>query len=267
MLRNRFTRYSLTLLRWLIFAYLAWVIALYILQRDFIYHPMKDDISTEETPYTLTRDDGITLRGWVINPGRDKAILYFGGNAERLSYTINVAKKQFGDYAVYLVHYRGFGDSDGEPTEQALLTDSLALYDDIKPDYKHISVIGRSLGSAIASYVASQREVDKVVLITPFDSIEHIAEQSYPGVPISLLLEDKFESWKFAQHIKAHTLVLIADHDRIVPRQFTDNLLRYFKKGLVTTQQLEGTGHVTISHHPEYYPLIARFLSAAPSFQ
>ncbi len=257
---DRIRRIGVTLLRWLVIAYITYIAVLYFLQRDFIYYPMKDDISSNETAYTLTRDDGVTLRGWIINPGRDKAILYFGGNAERLSYTIDVAKKRFSDYAVYLVHYRGFGDSEGEPTEQNLLSDALALYDDIKPHHKHITAIGRSLGTAIASYVASQREVDKVVLITPFDSIEHIAERSYPGVPVSLLLKDKFESWKFAQHIKARTLVLIAEHDRIVPRQFTDNLLRYFKQGLVTAQKLEGTGHVTISHHPEYYPQIARFL-------
>ncbi len=257
---DRIRRIGLTLLRWLVIAYVTYIAALYFLQRDFIYHPMKDDISSNETVYTLKRDDGVTLRGWVINPGRDKAILYFGGNAERLSYTIDVAKKLFSDYTVYLVHYRGFGDSEGEPTEQNLLADALALYDDIKPHHKSITVIGRSLGSAVANYVASQREVDKVVLITPFDSIEHIAEQNYPGVPVSLLLKDKFESWKFAQHIKARTLVLIADHDRIVPRRFTDNLLRYFKKGLVTAQKLDGTGHVTISHHPEYYLQIARFL-------
>jgi len=262
MLPEHARRFGFALLRVLLLAYLAYVGMLYWMQREFIYYPMPDISGNGEPAYSLQREDGVTLRGWVINPGREQAILYFGGNAERLSYTIDVAKTRFSDYSVYLVHYRGYGDSEGEPGEQALLADALAVYDDIRPDHRRIAVIGRSLGSAIASHVASQREVDRVVLITPFDSIEHIAKANYPGVPISLLLKDKYESWKFVQHIRAPTLVLIAEHDRIVPRRFTDNLLRYFRGGRVTAQKLEGTDHVSISHHPEYYPRIARFLDA-----
>lgn len=240
-------------------AYLSWVGMLYFMQRDLIYYPMADPAPEAAPAYRLQRGD-VTLRGWVVNPGKRDAIVYFGGNAERLSLTIAVARRHFADTSVYLLHYRGYGNSDGEPSEQALLGDALALYDDVAGQHRQIHVIGRSLGSAVASHVASLRPVASVVLITPFDSIEQLASDRYPWVPVSLLLKDKFESWRFAQAISADTLVLSAEHDTIVPRQNTDNLLRHFSHATVTRIELPDTGHVSISHHPDYYPAIVRFI-------
>ncbi len=247
-------------LRVLGIAWFAYIAMLYFMQRDFIYYPMRDQADTDAQDYTLTTSPGISLRGWVVNPGQERGILYFGGNAERLSHTIPIARQHFPDYSVYLVHYRGYGDSDGEPTEDALLNDALALHDDLRLRHPRISIIGRSLGSAVATFVASQREVEAVVLITPFDSILRLAEERYPAVPVKLLLKDKFESWKFARHIDAPTLMLVAEQDSIVPRRHSDNLLRHFKPGVAKVIELPGTSHVSISHHPGYYPLITDFL-------
>jgi len=248
------------LLRGLLIAYLAYLGALYFMQRDFIYYPMPDEADTTAQAYALQAAPGITLRGWVVNPGRDHALLYFGGNAERVSHSIGVAEKHFAEHSVYLVHYRGYGDSDGEPGEAALLGDALALYDDLARRHERISVIGRSLGSAMAVHVAARRPVASSVLITPFDSIQHIAAEHYPLVPVSWLLKDKFESWKSAAAIDSKVLVLIAENDFVVPRQHTDNLLRHFKPGVARAIELPGTDHISISHHPDYYPQIAAFV-------
>ncbi len=250
-----------TLLKWLIIAYLTYIAALFLFQRSFLYYQVEDNTSHNEQTYEYD-NDGVVLRGWVLHPGKDNAIIYYGGNAERVSGRIDKFNAAFKDHSVYLIYYRGYGHSDGEPTEQALYDDALAIFDDIKQRHKQIAVIGRSLGTGIATYVASQREVSHTVLVTPYDSIENIAIDRYIGVPVNLLLKDKFESWKRAKDITSNTLALIAEKDYVVPRRFTDNLIQHFDTGKVISRVLAGTDHYNISHHPEYHSLIAAFLAA-----
>lgn len=249
-----------TVLRWMAIAYCTYLLVLFIFQRHFLYYQVDDNAETDTPGYELLIND-VHLRGWVVNPGMANAIIYYGGNAEQLSHTIDVAKTLFSNYSVYLVHYRGYGKSEGQPTEQNLYSDALAVYDDIHTQHNTIAVIGRSLGTGVATYVANERPVSHIVLITPFDSIENIAKARYLGVPVSVLLKDKFESWKRVTTLTAKTLVLVAQDDYVVPRRFTDNLLSYFKAGKVESHVLTGTNHYNISHHPQYYPLINDFLA------
>ena len=250
-----------TTILWIAIVYFVYVLLLFLLQRNFLYFQVSDDATTHAPAYEL-KTESVTLRGWVINPGKNNAILYYGGNAERLSYTIDVADTLFDGFSVYLVHYRGYGQSEGTPSEQTLYADALAVYDDIKHRHQNIAVIGRSLGSSIATHVGSQREVSHVVLITPFDSIENIAKDRYIGVPISLLLKDKHESWKRVNALTSKTLVIVAENDSVVPRRFSDALLNHFRSDQVSSHILAETSHNTVSSHPQYYPLIHDFLSA-----
>ena len=87
------------------------------------------------------------------------AIIYFGGNAESMAQSSDEIARQFPAFTVYLMDYRGYGRSTGEPSEEGLYSDALKLYDTMKSKYESISIGGRSLGSGIAVYVASQRKV------------------------------------------------------------------------------------------------------------
>ena len=162
----------------------------------------------------------------------------------------------FPDHAIYLLHYRGYGGSSGGPSEQALFSDALALFDEAHSKHPNIEVIGRSLGSGVAVYVASLRPAARLVLVTPFDSMQEIAALQYPYVPVRWLLLDKFESWRYAPQITAPTLILAAEHDEIVPRANTELLQSRFKSGLTSIHVLPGTGHNTISNSREYMPLL-----------
>ena len=90
--------------------------------------------------------------------------------------------------------YRGYGFSTGVSTEATLYRDALKLYDSVKSKHTRISLGGRSLGTAVATYVAAYREVSKLALITPFDSIVNVAQGKYPVYPVHLLLHDTFDS-------------------------------------------------------------------------
>lgn len=101
---------------------------LFFKQRQLIYYPGATQVSAQETDYSLARG-GLTLRGWRLNPGKSKAVVYFGGNAERLETSREQFARLFPDRTVYLVSYRGYGASEGRPDQAALFGDALALYD------------------------------------------------------------------------------------------------------------------------------------------
>jgi pimeloyl-ACP methyl ester carboxylesterase len=162
----------------------------------------------------------------------------------------------FPDRAIYLLNYRGYGGSSGKPSESSLFEDGLALYDEAHAKHSEVEVIGRSLGSGIAAYVASCRPVARLVLVTPFNSVQELAASQFPWIPVRWLLLDKYESWRFAPRVIAPTLIIAAEHDEVVPRASTEALRLHFRPGLASMVVLPGTGHNTISYSRDYLPLI-----------
>ena len=184
------------------------------------------------------------------------AVLYFGGNAEDVSWSLDDLEGAYPSHDLYLMHYRGYGGSTGRPTEAALFADSLALFDHVSADHSRIAVVGRSLGSGVAAYLASRRPVSRLVLVTPFDSVLEIAARSFWFVPVRWLLRDRFESTKYAPAITAPTTIIVAEHDVEVPRRHAEALFRRFRPGVATLHVIAGTGHNTINGSPDYAPLL-----------
>ncbi len=251
-------------LKWIaattVLIYLVFIIALYFMQRQLLYFPRNASQYEAEHNYEL-QHDGVTLRGWEVNPGRESAIIYYGGNAERIDYYIDSFKLLFPAHTIYFVNYRGYGKSEGTPSEKALYADALAVFDNIKDQHKNISLIGKSLGSGIASYVAANRPVENIVLVTPYDSIVNVAKVHYPLFPVSLIMIDRYESWKHAPHVTARTLIISAQHDQIIPAESTKMLASYFDPGQLTQTQIENTDHNSISGEPVYYQVLADFFT------
>lgn len=239
--------------------YAAIAAFLYVKQRDLIYYPQPAATNIVESKYSLI-NGGIALKGWVLNTGKRAAILYFGGNAERVEANIPVFKQIFKGHTVYLVAYRGYGESEGAPSEAALFSDAEAIYDDIKKKHESISIIGRSLSSGIATYLSSMRDVDKLVLITPYDSIENVAQAAYPIFPISVLLKDKYRSVNYAVGVKSKTLILVAERDEVISRKSSDNLAKGFNPEKLKVRIIGGATHRSISTSNEYLYTLLEFL-------
>lgn len=185
-----------------------------------------------------------------------RALIYFGGNAEDVGFNMQPFSAGIPDRALYLLNYRGYGGSSGKPSQRALFGDALALFDEVHRKYPDVEVVGRSLGSGIAVYLASVRPVSRLVLVTPFNSIQEIAASLYPYFPIRWLLLDKYESWRFAPRVNAPTLLIAAEHDEVIPRASTERLLSHFASGVASLVVLDGTSHNTIDDSPEYLPLL-----------
>jgi len=160
--------------RILVGVYVGLCLLLFLGQRSMIYIPQPRGYRVGITLVTLHPDGQSVLVSTRPHDG-DEALIYFGGNAEDVSYHMPEFSEAFPNAAIYLLHYRGYGGSSGAPTEKSLVSDALALFDLVHSQHPNILVIGRSLGSGIAVQVASQRPVARLVLITPYDGLKDIA--------------------------------------------------------------------------------------------
>ena len=216
--------------------------------------------------FELVAEDGVRLRGWLVGgPSRRPwpLVIYFGGNAEEVSWLAAEFSRVPG-WAALLMNYRGYGLSQGQPSEAMLYRDALALYDratrspDIDP--RRGIVIGRSLGTGVATYLASQRPVAGVVLISPYDSLVQVAREAYPFLPVNLLLRHRFESVVRAPTIHAPLLALVAARDDIVRPERSRQLVQAWG-GPARLEVLDGVDHNSIQSHSDYWRLIGAFLA------
>ena len=242
---------------------------LYFGQERSIFFPRPNDPQLRqryETQRVEIETANATLEAWWIENVQattPAVILYFGGNAEDVLYTASEASS-INAHAVVVVNYPGYGGSAGAPGQKALYESGLALYDyAIKRGVpaEHIVVMGRSLGSGVASMLAGERPVGAAVLITPYDSLAAVASGHYPLLPVRLLLRHPFPSTDWASHTHAPALLLAAEHDNVVPAAHAQRLFEAWA-GPKQLHVLAQTGHNDIEMHPDYYPLINEFLVA-----
>lgn len=236
-------------------AYVVVCAALFLLQRSLIYFPQPRSAVAGASILTLPVD-GADVVITVRERSGPSALVYFGGNAEDVSQSLAPLTAAFPDRALYLMHYRGYGGSSGAPSETALVADALRLFDRAQAQHANIVVIGRSLGSGVAIQLARARPAERLVLITPYDSLQDLAARQFPYMPVRWLLRDKFESGRFAAKITAPTLLIAAENDEVIPRSSTDALHARFAAGVASLRVVSGTGHNTISSVPEYTALL-----------
>jgi len=228
---------------------------LYGMQRSMIYMPQRKFAVDGDTTLTLLVNGARLLVSNRTAPGPN-AVIYFGGNAEDVSATMPTLQRAFPDRSLFALHYRGYNGSTGNPSEAALIADALVLFDRVHATYPHIVMIGRSLGSGVAIHVASVRPVERLVLVTPYDSLQEIAARQFPLFPVRWMMRDKFESWRYAREVTAPTLLLVAQYDEVIPRASTDRLYRHFPRSLATLIVVPDAGHNTISETMEYSQLL-----------
>lgn len=213
------------------------------------------------------RSGDITLAGWFFKNdiGPDKPlIIYYGGNAEDVSLNFGDLER-FNARSFLFMNYRGYGKSEGRPSETNLLEDALLVFDHILAseaiDPAHVVLMGRSLGSGVAVHVAAKRKVGGVILVTPFDSLVNVAKAHYPIFPVGLMLRHRFDSAALATGISTPALFLIASHDQVVPTRLAWKLKRLWS-GPVTAVTVDGTEHNTIDTAPAYWEAVNAYLDS-----
>ena len=218
--------------------------------RSMLYHPAPR--SADVPHWTMPRGDADI----IVSSNRQHStqlILYFGGNAEDVSQALPMLQQGFPGAAIHAMHYRGYGGSSGSPTEAMLVGDALALYDSTSNGQaKDIVVIGRSLGSGVAVQLAAARPVQRLILITPYDSIGGLAARMFPAFPVRLLLRDHYDSWRHAARITAPTTLIIAGRDEVIPNASSLRLLREFRPGVAQAIIIADADHNDVFGYPEF---------------
>jgi pimeloyl-ACP methyl ester carboxylesterase len=235
---------------------------MYARQRDLVYYPQLTRVDAAQTDFALPVGEDVVLRGWVVNPGQPRALIYFGGNAESVEGNRDTFAHWFPGHTVYLVAYRGFGASDGSPSEQDLTADALALFDHVRKRHGkgQIDVIGRSLGSGVASFVAAQRPVRRLALVTPFDSLVDVGKQHYPWLPIDLISQDRYDSVAHLAHYQGPLLVVRAGHDEVVPPANTQRLITSLTRP-VQVLEIPKADHSNVGADPAFARTLKGFFS------
>ena len=240
--------------------YAVGAVALYAYQRKILYFP-SPEYAHEFDSLELYNEQEV-LKVAVLNPGQSRAIIYFGGNAEAVIFNAEPFLENYPEHTIYLVNYRGYGGSTGSPTELGLYSDSLALYDRVSTNYESISLMGRSLGSGVATFLASQREVAHLALITPYDSIKNVAQARIPIYPAGLLLKDRYDSAEKAKRVAARVLIVMAELDSVIPNSHSITLSEAFQEEQVSVINIKGADHNNISLGLEYYSGLKRFFGS-----
>ena len=235
-------RRMMSLLVLILAAYLAMCALVFFRQRSMLYFPQQFEGGT-----VLVLGGGARVGVTVHEEPGPAAVVYFGGNAEAVGYSLPELQAAFPGQSLYLMHYRGYGATPGEPTEEGLFADAQALYEYVRARHPQVTLVGRSLGSGIATRLASEKAVDRLVLVTPYDSMAVVASHHFRWLPVRLLLRDRYDSASYAPKVNAPTAILAAEHDEVIPRASSEALYRSFRPGLATFRVVSGVGHNDIS--------------------
>ena len=214
------------------FSYAAMVAFVYARQDKLLFQPTKEHplrhlfmekFGARAHEYTMPAS--IThpqLKGWMVDSigESDTVVIYFGGNAENID-SVLFLSSNVPEVTMLSMHYRGYGMSDGAPSEEGLFKDAVRIIDHVHAQFpnKKIVLFGRSLGSGVAVYAAAHRPevVHSVILTTPFDSLAAVAKRHYAWVPVNRLLRHKFDSLANAPKVKAETTIIVAGLDTYIP--------------------------------------------------
>jgi fermentation-respiration switch protein FrsA (DUF1100 family) len=222
----------LNFLIYLLAAYLLLLALLRIFESRLVFFPnyparLEGDWHPHNLPLEdvwLTASDGVKLHAWWIpNPQAKFTFLAFHGNASNIANRVPTYEFLHSTPAnVFALEYRGYGHSEGTPSEAGINRDAEAAYEylvtakSIQP--KTIISFGQSLGTAVASYLAAHRDVAAVILEAPFPSASRIASHFYPFLPgVSLLVRSQFDTQQRLQQITVPLLVVHCTEDPVIP--------------------------------------------------
>ena len=232
----------------------VWVLLsllLYIFQPRFIYFPQsKIDFTPDmaglsfEDIYFKTEDD-VLLNGWFI-PVDDarKTLLFFHGNGGNISHRLESLKifHEMG-LSVFIIDYRGYGQSQGTTSEQGTYRDAEAAWQFLTETRgisdEDIIIFGRSMGGAVAIWLAGKHTPNLLILESAFTSVADMAKHYYPYLPTHLLVRIKYASIDRIEYIHCPILISHSQTDEIVPYKYGREL---FEKARAPKSFLELKG-------------------------
>lgn len=210
-------------------AYAAFLVLMYFFQAVFVYFPSKQIILTPEERGLAYEDvylyatDQTRLNGWYVPAEQNRGtLLFFHGNAGNISGRVESIElfNKLG-LNVLIIDYRGYGRSEGTPSENGTYMDAEAAWRYItevqgeSPD--RIILFGRSLGGGVAAWLASNVEAGALVLESTFTSAVDLAREIYPFVPVQQLMHIRYPVGEYLEEITMPVMVAHSREDEVIP--------------------------------------------------
>jgi len=196
----------------------------YVPSRQITLNPDDFIMTWENVNFSPKNDINIKLHGWLIKTQqkRKSTILYFHGNAGNITNRLPIAHNLTeAGYDVFLFDYRGYGKSEGSPSEKGLYDDALGAYSflienkKIKPE--ELILMGRSLGCAVSLELALHSSARAVIIISPFTSLKDMARANVIFYPLSFFASDAYNNKKKIRSLICPLLIAHSYDDEIIP--------------------------------------------------
>lgn len=213
-------------------AYVALCIYVYYIQSSLIYYPDMPGRNLVATPENIglayqdveiITTDNIKLHGWFIPHDKVKnTVLFFHGNAGNISHRLESIEifHRLG-LNVFIIDYRGYGQSEGKTTEQGTYQDAEAawkyLHDAQGISGQQIIIFGRSLGASIAAWLASKHTPAALIIESGFTSVPAMGQRLYPFLPIRWVTHFKYDTRQYVKRISCPVMVAHSKNDEIIP--------------------------------------------------
>jgi fermentation-respiration switch protein FrsA (DUF1100 family) len=240
-------------------------LALMALEDGFLYFPQRGGlVTTPGRDVWLRAHDGVKLHAFhVEQPAARRTLLYLHGNAGNLAGRSEVLEYYAGlGLDVLGLDYRGYGRSEGSPSEAGLYADALAGYDWLaaRGSPREVVVLGESLGGGPACELALQRPVAGLVLLSTFTNIPDMAARTFPFLPVRFVVRTRFDNLDKVARIAAPKLVVHSRRDEVIPFAMGERLARQ-AKGPVQSLWLDRA-----THNDTYFVEGERFGAALRAF-
>jgi len=209
--------------------YLAFAGLLYVMQDHLVYFPVRElaatprDRGLEYEEVSLLTEDGVNLHGWFIpTPEARAVLLYFHGNAGNVSHRLErIALFQRLGLSVLIIDYRGYGRSAGRPSEAGTYHDAMAAWRYLTAERgvapEKIVLFGRSLGAAVAAWLATQTAPGALILESGFTSVPDLGAEVYPWLPVRWLARFDYPTKAYVAKIHRPVLIVHSRDDDLVP--------------------------------------------------
>ena len=202
---------------------------IYFPEAEIAQTPANVGLNYEERRFRT--EDGVLLHGWYIPAPESRfTVLHMHGNAGNISHRLPLYRQwQALGLSVFAFDYRGYGKSEGEPSEAGLYRDARAAWqaltaiDGFSPG--RTIVAGRSLGAAVATRLAAEVGAAGLALETPFTSIPDMASYHYPWLPLRWLARSRFDTEAMIVEVHKPLLLISAENDQIVPAGMAERIL------------------------------------------
>lgn len=212
--------------------YVAICLYVYFNQSNIIFYPDIPHRSINTTPDSINLDyeniefytsDNIKLHGWFIPHQHARfTLLFFHGNAGNISHRLRSIKIFHQLYLnVFIIDYRGYGQSEGEITEDGTYLDAEAALNYLskikQTNEKDIIIFGRSLGASVASKLASKHTPGALIIESGFSSVSSMGQRLYPFLPVRWLTRYQYNTAEHVKQVNSPILVAHSRDDNIIP--------------------------------------------------